>query len=259
MINQIICGNNIEVMKDIPDNSIDMIMTSPPYDDIRDYKGFDMNLSNLAIECYRVLKDGGIAVLVMQDGTKNFAKSLTTFRTVIDWCDNADFKLFEMTLYSKHGTPGAWWTKRFRVDHEYMPIFFKGKKPAYFDKEHLSIPSKHGGKVLTGGATRLTNGKTLKATKIAINPTKCRGTIWEYKTCGDGSKLKHKHPATFPDQLPKDFIQCFCPPDGIVLDPFNGSGTTCVAAAQLTRKYIGIDISSEYCEIAKQRLFEEIK
>ena len=133
MIDQIICGNNIEIMKDIADNSIDMIMTSPPYDDIRDYKGFDMNLSKLAIESNRVLKDGGIAVLVMQDGTKNFAKSLTTFRTVIDWCDNANFKLFEMTLYSKHGTPGAWWTKRFRVDHEYMPIFLKGKKPAYFN------------------------------------------------------------------------------------------------------------------------------
>lgn len=258
MFNKIICGDNIKVMKNIPDNSVDMIMTSPPYDNIRDYNGYKMDLSALGAESYRVLKEGGIAVMVIQDGTKNFGKSLTTFRTVLDWCDNSNFKLFEMNIYSKHGTPGAWWSKRFRVDHEYMPIFLKGKRPAYFDKEHLNVPSKHGGKTMTGGATRLTNGETLKATKIKINKMKCRGTIWEYKTCGDGSKLKHLHPATFPEQIPYDFIQCFCPIGGLVLDPFNGSGTTCVAAANLSRKYIGIDISQEYCDIAEQRILEEV-
>lgn len=258
MENKIICGNNIEVMKDMPDNSIDLVVTSPPYDNIRDYEGFEMDLPALGKEIYRVLKPGGIATMVIQDGTKDFAKSLTSFRTVMDWCDNAGFKLFEMVLYAKHGTPGAWWSKRFRVDHEYMPIFLKGKRPQYFTKEHLKVPSIHGGKVMTGGATRLTNGETLKATKISINKMKCRGTLWNYKTCGDGSKLKHQHPATFPNQLPLDMIECFCPPGGIVLDPFNGSGTTVVAAAQLGRKYIGIDISEKYCEISRQRLKLEV-
>ena len=111
---------------------------------------------------------------------------------------------------------------------------------------------------MTGGATRLTNGKTLKATQIKINKMKCRGTLWNYNTCGDGSRLKHEHPATFPNQLPLDFIECFCPLDGIVLDPFNGSGTTCVAAAKLKRNYIGIDISEKYCDIAKKRIATEV-
>lgn len=255
--NQIICGDNLEIMRGIPDSSIDMIITSPPYDNVRDYEGFSMNLPELGRESFRVLKEGGIAVMVIQDGTKNFAKSLTSFRTILDWCDNGGFKLFETVLYTKHGTPGAWWSKRFRVDHEYMPIFLKGKKPQYFTKEHLKVDSIHGGKVMTGGATRLTNGQTLKATKIKINKKKCRGTRWEYKTCGDGSKLKHQHPATFPNQLPLDFIECFCPPTGIVLDPFNGSGTTCVAANQLGRKYVGIDLSEKYCDIARQRIQAE--
>ena len=256
--NEIICGDNIEVMKSFPDNSVDLVVTSPPYDGIRNYEGFSMDLSGLGSEVYRVLKDRGVAVMVLQDGTKNFGKSLTTHRTIVDWCDNTGFKLFELTLYTKHGTPGAWWSKRFRVDHEYMPIFLKGKRPQYFTKEHLKIPSIHGGKTMTGGATRLTNGKTLKATQIKINKMKCRGTLWNYNTCGDGSRLKHEHPATFPNQLPLDFIECFCPLDGIVLDPFNGSGTTCVAAAKLKRNYIGIDISEKYCDIAKKRIATEV-
>jgi len=138
-----------------------------------------------------------------------------------------------------------------------MPIFLKGERPQYFDKEPLKIPSKWGGKTLVGGATRLTSGKTLKARPIKINPMKCRGTIWEYLTAGDGSRLKHKHPATFPDKIPYDFIQCFCPPGGIVLDPLVGAGTTAVAAAKLSRRYIGIDISEEYCAIAREHIKRE--
>lgn len=256
-LNKILCGDAVEVMRKFPDNSIDLVVTSPPYDSIRDYKGFAFDLHTTGKEIFRVLKDGGIAVMVIQDQTKNFGKSLTSFRTILDWCDTIGFKLFETTIYKKYGAEGAWWTKRFRVDHEYMPIFLKGERPQYFNKEPLKIPSKHGGKTLTGGGTRLTNGVRIATRAIKINPLKCRGTIWEYLTAGDGSRLKHQHPATFPNKLPYDFIQCFCPKNGIVLDPFVGSGTTTVAAKNLGRKYIGIDIAKEYCKIAEQRMAEE--
>ena len=111
---------------------------------------------------------------------------------------------------------------------------------------------------MTGCATRLTNGETLKSKKVTINKMKCRGTLWDYTTCGDGSKLKHEHPATFPNMLPYDVIECFCPEGGTVLDPFNGSGTTCVAAKSLNRNFIGIDVSEEYCKIARERIETEI-
>jgi hypothetical protein len=65
--------------------------------------------------------------MVIQDSTKDFAKSLTSFRTIVDWCDNIGFRLFECNIYNRQGTEGAWWKQRFRVDHEYMPIFLKGK------------------------------------------------------------------------------------------------------------------------------------
>ena len=256
-LNKIICGDAVEELKKIPNNSIDLVVTSPPYDEIRKYNGFSYDLHTTGREIFRVLKHGGIAVMVIQDQTKNFGKTLTSFRTIVDWVDNIGFKLFETVIYRKYGAEGAWWNKRFRVDHEYMPIFLKGERPQYFNKEPLKIPSKHGGKTMTGRGTRLTNGVRIATRPITINPMKCRGTIWEYMTAGDGTRLKHHHPATFPDRLPYDFIQCFCPPNGIVLDPFVGSGTTVLAAIQLEKKYIGIDISKEYCELSKKRIREE--
>ena len=253
-LNTIECIDCVEGMKKLPSNSIDLVVTSPPYDDIRNYNGFSFDLHKTGKEIFRVLKDGGIAVMVIQDQTKDFAKSLTSFRTVVDWCDNIGFRLFETVIYRKHGTEGAWWKYRFRVDHEYMPIFLKGKKPAYFDKEPLKIPSKHGGKVMTGSGNRRTDGTTTKTVTRPINLTKCRGTIWDYLMAGDKDGLKRKHPAVFPDKIPLDFIQCFCPPKGIVLDPFIGCGSTAVAAKKLNRNYLGFDISREYCDLTERRI-----
>ena len=256
-INKIICGDSGEVLKSFPDNSIDLVVTSPPYDDLRTYNGFNLDLHTIGTELYRVLKPGGIVAMVIQDSTKNFGKSLTSFRTILDWCDNVGFKLFECCIYHKNGTEGAWWKNRFRVDHEYMPIFLKGERPQYFNKEPLKIPSKHAGKVMTGFANRKSDGTTGPSVTKAINPMKCRGTVWDYMMAGDKNPLKRKHPAVFPDKIPYDFIQCFCPENGVVLDPFVGSGSTAVMAKKLGRNFIGIDISEEYCELSRQRLAEE--
>jgi len=274
--NSVNCMDCIEGMKLLPDNSIDIVVTSPPYDSIRNYNGFSIDLHATGQQVLRVLKEGGIAVMLMQDQTKNFGKSLTTFRTVVDWCDTIGFKLFECTIYRKHGSEGAWWKNRFRIDHEYMPIFLKGERPQYFNKETLKVPSKHGGKVMTGSGSRRTDGQTNPLVTRPINATKCRGSIWDYREdfsneiqdevdvcggtiwdylmAGDKNPLKRKHPAPFPDKIPTDFISCFCPEGGIVLDPFLGSGSTAVAAKRLGRNYIGFDVSREYCDIAEQRL-----
>src|SRR3990167_8626498 len=159
-LNKILCGDATTVLKTIPSDSIDLVVTSPPYDDIRTYNGFSLNLPAVGRELYRVLKDGAVAAMVIQDRTQNFGKTLTSFKTIIDWCDNIRFKLFECVIYRKYDPEGAWWKLRFRVDHEYMPIFLKGERPRYFNKEPLKIPSKHGGKVMTGSGARKTNGQT---------------------------------------------------------------------------------------------------
>jgi DNA modification methylase len=256
--NKLFVGYNIDVLKKIPDNSVDVVITSPPYDDLRTYKGnYKLDLTELGKEIFRVLKDGGIYAMIIQDQTKDFGKSLTSFRTAISHCDVIGFKLFETCIYKKLGCEGAWWNKRFRVDHEYIHIFLKGKKPQYFNKVPIKIPSKHAGKTMTGCATRKTDGVTLKSKEVVINAMKCPGTIWDYANGGDKNKLKRKHPAVFPDKIPYDLIQVFCPENGLVLDPMCGSGSTLVQASKLNRRFIGIDIETEYIHLTQQRLKEE--
>jgi site-specific DNA-methyltransferase (adenine-specific) len=256
--NELIIGNNIDVMRSMNSESIDMIVTSPPYDNMRTYKGnYAIDLHALGAEMFRILKPGGICGMVIQDQTVDGCKTLTTFRTTLDYCDNIGFSLFEACIYKKLGNEGAWWTKRFRVDHEYILMFMKGSRPAYFNKEDIKIPSKHANRTMTGCATRKTDGETLPSVKVTINPTKCPGTIWDHANGGDKNKLKRKHPAVFPDKLAYNLIQVFCPPDGIVLDPMSGSGTTVIQAQKLGRQFVGIDIEPEYMNICKERFLSE--
>lgn len=251
------CIDCVEGMSRLPPDCIDHAVFSPPYDSVRDYRGFSYDLARTGEELFRVLKPGAIAAMVIQDQTVNFGKSLTSFRTIVDWCDRIGFKLFECVVYRKHGTEGAWWKHRFRVDHEYIPLFLKGDRPAYFNKEPLKVPSKHGGKTMTGSGNRRTDGVTTETVRREINPMKCRGTVWNYLMAGDKNPLKRKHPAVFPDAIPHDTIRCFCPEDGVVLDPFMGSGSTAVAARKNGRRFVGFELSREYCDLAIQRVSEE--
>jgi len=256
---RIILGDSLNELTGIVDGSIHLTVFSPPYDNIRDYKNnwvFDFN--RLGHQLYRVTQDGGVAAVVIGDGTKKFAKSLTTFRLAVDWCDRIGWRLFETCIYNRDGNPVAWWRTRFRVDHEYILIFFKGERPATFHKEHLMVPSKLAGKIYSG-TDRLTNGGFKKIVPKAVNAMKDRGTVWRYATSNaEGNKIKLKHPATFPDKLAEDLILAFSNPGDIVLDPMCGSGTTCVMAARNQRRYIGIDIAEEYCDISRERIWLEV-
>ena len=252
--NKIICGDNLDILSTYDENTFDLTVFSPPYDNLRDYNGYSFDMHKLGKELFRVTKDGGIVVMVIQDQTSDGWKSLTSFRTIVDWCDIIGFGLFECNIYKKQGKDGAWWSKRFRVDHEYIPIFVKGRRPNFFDKTSVKIPSKHGGKTLTGGANREKDGTTGKSKQFVINKLKCPGTIFDYSNGGDKNKVKRQHPAAFPDKIPYDFIQIFTEVGGLVLDPMCGSGSTCIASKVLNRKYIGIDISQEYCDISNNRI-----
>lgn len=254
-VNSISQGDCLEVLSQVPDHSIDLTVFSPPYDQIRDYEGkWSLDFHRLGQELFRTTKDGGICAVVIGDGTKDYAKSLTSFRLAVDWCDKLGWRMFETCIYERAGNPGNWWSKRFRVDHEYVMLFLKGQHPKSFDKMPLMVPSKHAGKVYTG-TDRLTSGATRRMKPKVVNAMKCRGTVWHYSTSNsEGNRLKLKHPATYPNKLAEDLIRCFSAPGDLVLDPMMGSGTTCVMAAQNERRYIGIDISAKYCDIARERL-----
>lgn len=251
-------GDCVAMTQELADSSVDLSVFSPPYDGIRDYKkAWVFDFVALGRNLHRVTKDGGVCAVVIGDGTKHFAKSLTTFKLALDWCENAGWRLFETCIYQRDGNPGAWWSSRFRVDHEYILLFFKGKRPKTFNKEPLQVPSKHAGKIYTG-TDRLTDGGLKRISPKAVNAMKCRGTVWKYRTSNsEGNRLKLKHPATYPDQLAKDLILCFSNPRDTVLDPMCGSGTTCVMAIKNHRDTIGIEISEKYCAIAADRIKRE--
>lgn len=251
---QIICGDAVAELKNFSDAVFDLTVFSPPYDQLRDYEGYTLDLHALGAELFRVTKDGGVVVMVIQDQTCNGKKTLTSFRTILDWCDNIGFGLFECNIYQKQGKDGAWWSRRFRVDHEYMPVFVKGDKPKHFDKTPVKIPSKHAGKTMTGAANRNKDGLTVESRKLTINPVKCPGTIWNYANGGDKVAWKRAHPAAFPDKIPYDFIRVFTRKGDAVLDPMVGSGSTAVAAHLLERRYVGIDISRAYCDLTAARI-----
>lgn len=257
-VNTIKTGDCLKLLAEYPDDFFHLTVFSPPYDGIREYDSkWSLDYQALGSELLRTSADGAVCAIVIGDGTKHFAKSLTTFRWAVDWCDRIGWKLFECCIYSRHGNPGAWWTQRFRVDHEYILLFFKGKRPRVFNKTPLMVDSKHAGKVYSG-TDRLTNGGFKRIEPKAVNSKKCRGTIWNYATSNtEGNKVKLKHPATYPDRLASDLLQCFSEAGDIVLDPMVGSGTTCVVASQLQRRYVGLEINAEYAAIATERLRTE--
>lgn len=260
-LNQVIVGDCIDVLQSrISSGTVDLTVFSPPYDALRTYNGFSLDLKSLGDELYRVTKDGGVVVCVIQDGTANFAKSLTTARLQVDWVDRVGFRLFECIIYERHGRPGAWWNKRFRVDNEFVLVFFKGARPKSFDKSHLAIPAKYAGYELHG-TDRQSDGSVKAVEKNRyLSATKCRGTVWKYSgSCAESNKLKLTHPATMPDQLAVDLIKCFSKQGDVILDPTCGSGTTLVGAANLKRKFIGIDVSQSYTDLAKARLEKEVQ
>lgn len=277
-INKVYCQDNLQFLKTLPDKSIDMVIGSPPYSSIRAYKSLNKNfdtrshLLSLGPDIYRVLKDGGICALVLQDQTVKGHKTLSTFGTIMDWCqnDNIRFNLFECLIYNRRGAPGAFWLKRFRVDHEYIPIFLKGNRPKHFDKSHILIPVKTAGKHL-GGTRRQTSGVLEPYNKDYIVKDKtCCGTIFKYSNSSQESynnygikdlKIakelkvsKLTHPATFPFQLCKDIIMAFCPKNSVVLDLWVGSGETAIAAQLSGRNWVGVDIENDYVDLARKRL-----
>lgn len=255
-VNQVYAVDCQQALPLLDAESVDLTVTSPPYDAIRDYHGMvPLDLSLVGKELYRVTRPGGMVVLVMGDGTVKGRKTLTTFRTTVEWCDGHGFGLWQDCLYHRSGTPGAWWNKRFRVDHEYIMVFVKGERPQVFTKDHMKVPAIQAGRVKRTGGGRKTDGTMAPSTVKAIDPWKCCGTVMDYQKASKGENfvksVKKLHPATFPDKLAEDFILAFTTPGMLVLDPFVGSGTTARMAHKHGRKFLGFDISQEYIDNAR--------
>ena len=257
MTDNIIHSDSCDALKKIPNNFVHLTVTSPPYDDLRDYKGYNFNdssLSTIIKELYRVTADGGVVVWVIGDATIKGGETGSSFRQALLFMD-IGFKLHDTMIYEKNTSPfparrnGNRYTQIF----EYMFVFCKGK----IKTSHLICdkPNKWAGHTNWGKNTnRGKDGELKETTDIKPVPDYSpRNNIWKYnvgKGFNSSDKESHQHPAIFTEQLAEDHILSWSNEGDIVLDPFCGSGTTCKMAKKNNRHYIGIDISKEYCDLA---------
>ena len=255
-LNKIYCMDCAEGMNLIDSECIDLVVTSPPYDGLRRYNGYDWDFEKTADELYRITKNGGVVVWVVGDSTVDGSESGTSFRQALYFMD-IGFNLHDTMIYQKiNYIPLT--HNRYEQSFEYMFCFTKGR-PKIFNP--IMIPCKNAGKVESYGsfrrssldenqAMRTPEGIEYKRTKNF----KIHSNIFSYTLGAE----KTGHPAVFPNKLAYDQIISWSNEGDLVLDPFVGSGTTCVEAKRLKRNFIGFEISEEYCKLAKERI-ESVK
>jgi DNA modification methylase len=248
-------GDCIDVMNSMPPECVDLVVTSPPYDDLREYCGYAF-LFDETVRClFRVVRECGIVVWVVNDQTKNGSESGTSFRQALGFMKTG-FNLHDTMIYQTDKPPMN--HRRYQQSFEFMFVFSKGK-PITFNP--IRVPCKHAGESRKGITYRNPDG-SLKEThsKGSIAPTKVKSNIW-YFASGNMQSAKDasafQHPAVFPEQLAEDHIVSWSNPGDIVFDPFVGSGTTALAALRTGRHFFGCDVSPEYVEIARARITAE--
>jgi DNA modification methylase len=242
-LDTIICGDNATVMATWPDACIDLVVTSPPYDDLRTYGGHSWDFEGVAMELARVLKPGGVIVWVVADATVNGSETLTSMRQAIHFKDVCGLNVHDTMIYEKSGVsyPEA---IRYHQIWEYAFVLSKGRP------SHVNILRDRKNVCVVNRADEVTERK-----EYGI-----RFNIWRYIVGGGniGDKLSHDHPAPFPESLAKDHIQSWSNPGDVVLDPFAGSGTTLKAAKEHGRRWIGIEVNPAYVEICWKRVAQGV-
>lgn len=245
-------------MADMGAGCVDMVLTSPPYDSVRAYNGFSIDLDAVIDGIYHVLRQGGVCIWVVGDQMVRGSESCTSFKTALRFIEHG-FMLHDTMIYhKKNGMPNSYNDKvRYHQSFDYMFCFAKGK-PAVFNP--IMIPCASAGSVSVHSYRN--NGKDVLEykEKSAIKPTKVAGNVFSYVT-GNGHTTSYRpafaHPAVFPEPLARDQILSWTNEGDTVLDPMCGSGTTIFCAHALGRKSIGIDVSQEYIDLTEQRLNEQ--
>lgn len=254
----LIHGDCLDAMKQIPDESIDLTVTSPPYDNLRTYNGNnalwgEYVWKSVIQDIFRVTKQGGVVVWVVGDATIRGSETGTSFKQAL-WAKECGFNLHDTMIYEKSGVTPQ--TGRYYPCFEYMFVFSKGK-PETFNPilDRKNKWRKRWGKTRVRRKSDGTIGKEYES-KVAPE-FGMRRNIWKYAQGGGyeaDDRIAYKHPAIFPEKLAHDHILSWSNEGDTILDPFMGSGTTGKMAKKLNRNFIGIELDKEYYEIAKTRI-----
>ena len=247
-LNKIYNENCLDTMARMEDNFIDLTVTSPPYDNLRMYKGFTMDWQKTINELYRVTKQGGVVVWVVGDSTQKGSETGTSFRQAL-FAKECGFNLHDTMIYQKSTPPLT--HNRYEQNFEYMFVWSKGK-PNTFNGLREPREYKDTRKNKAFGRNKDNSVDFGYSTQ---DKTRLKRNVWKYFAGGGANdKIASKHPAIFPEQLAQDHILSWSNENDLVYDCFMGSGTTAKMAKLNNRNYIGSEISEEYCNIADERL-----
>ena len=241
-------GDCLEIMPEL--DPVDLVLTSPPYDDLREYGGYKFDFKKTAKYIFNNIKQGGIVVWVVGDEIINESETGTSFKQAL-YFKEIGFNLHDTMIYLKAGFNNPS-NNRYHQIFEYMFIFSKGK-PVVFNaiKDRENKYKKRG-----GTSVRQKDGTIVKGFGGQfLEQFGQRFNVWLFS---HHDKSGEPHPATFPKKLANDHIISWSNKNDTVLDPFIGSGTTAIACERLNRKWIGIEIEEKYCEIAAKRIEENL-
>ena len=265
MIDKIFLGDCVEVMKKIPENSIHLTVTSPPYDNLRTDNGkikdgitfddFSFPFVSIVKELYRITVDGGIVIWVVNDQVKNGGETGSSFRQALKF-QELGFKIYDTMIYHKNGASFPE-TGRYSQVFEYMFVFLKGDAPRTVNLIKDKVNKWAGFTNFGQRSTRQKDGEIKKMDNFVVSDFGYRYNVW-YINNGAGFTTKDKfafsHPAMFPESLAEDHILSWSNEGDIILDPMCGAGTTLKMAKMNNRHFIGIDINQEYVDISEIRV-----
>jgi site-specific DNA-methyltransferase (adenine-specific) len=247
-INKIWIENCLNTINRLPDESIDLVVTSPPYDDLRTYNGYSFDFENVAKNLFRVMKKGATIIWIVGDSTKNGSETGTSFKQAL-FFKEVGFNLHDTMIWQKTNPMPKVKTKRYFDVFEYMFVLTKGQ-PKTFNP--IMQPTKFGGKIYDSTVKKIGTGKERVKKKFVLNSERYKNNIWECAV----AQNKTAHSAVFPEQLVQDHISTWSKEGDVVYDPFIGSGTTAIVARKLNRNYLGSEISEDYAKLAIKRLNE---
>ena len=252
------CGDNCDVLGTMPRECVDLVVTSPPYDDLRAYGGHEWDFYGVAWQLCRVLKPGGVIVWVVGDATVDGSETGTSMRQALHF-KNVGLNLHDTMIYRKAGSTPNIHHPRYVHCWEYVFVLSKGT-PATFNG-HKMRPNSSAGQIRKPGSKMQRNGnrRTFNVSTKVVPAESLEVNIWEYLTGGaSGDTGTGGHPAYFPEKLARDHILSWSNEGDIVLEPFCGSGTTLKMAREVGRRGIGIEVNSEYCDITVNRLRQRL-
>ncbi len=247
-LNSIVTGDAKTLLLELPEACIDLTVTSPPYDDLRAYKGYTFDFEPIAAELFRVTKPGGVVVWVVGDATVDGSETCTSAIQKLHF-RSLGFNVHDTMIYLKSGFRFPF-PNRYHQVFEYMFVLTKGKIKTFNpikDRKNIHTSRRRAEKKREADGSA-SYRKPFQATEYGK-----RYNVWQYQP-SEGKVEFDGHPAIFPEALARDHILSWSNPGDVVLDPMCGSGTTLKMAKQLGRQWIGFDVAEEYVELARLRV-----